>query len=116
MKNVGFMAVAAVVSGIITAFIAAPPGMQPWMVISGTAAAIAGSAVGILVDKTPTWVKVLLVIIALGECIYAINEFRAIIGGEPGREAANMLLFWTAAIFAPIGLLIQLAGLKLAKG
>jgi ABC-type branched-subunit amino acid transport system permease subunit len=113
MKNIGFMAVAAVVSGIITTYLTAPPGMQSWLVIAGTVAAIAGSAVGILVHQSATWVKVLLVIVALGVCVYAINDFRSITGGEPGREAANMLLFWTAAIFAPVGFLIELAGLKI---
>jgi hypothetical protein len=61
-----------------------------------------------------TWVKVLLVIIVLGLCIYAINQFRSITGGEPSKEAANILLYWAAAVFAPIGFLIELAGLKFA--
>ncbi|SRR6266478_6187545 len=116
MKKLGFMAVGAVVSAIITAYLTAPPGMQPWLVVAGTVAAIAGSAVGILVHQTSTWAKVLLVVLVLGGCVYAINEFRAITGGEPSKEAANMLLFWTAAVFAPIGFLIELAGLKLVDG
>jgi ABC-type branched-subunit amino acid transport system permease subunit len=113
VKNIGFMAVAAVVSGI-TAYLPAPPGMGLLLVLVGTVASIAGSAIGILVHQFRTWVKVLLVLIVLGVCIYAINQFRGITGGEPGKEAANILLYRTAAVFAPIGFLIELAGLKYA--
>src|SRR5258708_5940636 len=113
MKKVGFRAVAGLVSGIL-AYLPAPPGMKLSLVVAGTVAAIAGSAIGILVHEFHTWVKVLFVIAVLGLCIYAINNYRSIAGGEPGREAANMLLYWTAAVFAQIGFLIELAGLKFA--
>src|SRR5450759_2663188 len=107
------MAVAAFVSGIL-AYLPAPPGMQLSLVLAGSVASIAGSAIGILVHQLHNVVKVLLAVIVLGGCIYAINQFRSITGGEPGKEAADMLLYWTAGVFAPIGFLIELAGLKIA--
>jgi ABC-type branched-subunit amino acid transport system permease subunit len=113
MKNFGFMAVAALVSAIL-AYLPAPPGMQLSLVLTGSVASITGSAVGILVHQLHNLVKVLLALLVLALCVYAINQFRSITGGEPGKEAANVLLYWTAAVFAPIGFVIELAGLKIA--
>ena len=107
------MAVAAVIGLIVATYLTPPPGMESWLVLVGTGAAIAGGAIGILVHQTPSWAKILLVVIVLSGWLFAINGFRAIIAGEPGSEAANMLLFWTAAVFVPIGFLIELGGLKL---
>ncbi|QQO14043.1 hypothetical protein JJB99_32815 [Bradyrhizobium diazoefficiens] len=107
------MAIAALVSGV-TAYLPAPPGMESSLVLVGTVAAIAGSAIGILVDEFRALMKILLVVVILMLCIYAINQFRSIAGGEPGREASNILLFWAAVVFAPIGFVIELAGLSFA--
>jgi hypothetical protein len=112
MKNIGFMAVAGVVSVIVASFLPSPPGMQSWIVFVGTVAAIAGSALGIPAHKSPAGWKVLLVLLVLAAFVFGVVEFRSVLAGEPGKEAANMLLVWTATVFVPIGFLIELAGLK----
>jgi hypothetical protein len=115
MKNITFMAVAGVVSAIVAAFLSGAPGMQSWIVFVGTVAAIAGSALGIPAHKAAAGWKVLFVLIAVVIFVGAVIGFRSVLAGEPGHMAANILLAWTAAIFGPIGFLIELAGLKLTE-
>jgi hypothetical protein len=114
MKNIGFMAVSGLVSAIVAAFLSGAPGMQSWIVFVGTVAAIAGSAVGIPAHKARAGWKVLFVLVAVVVCVCAVIGYRRVLAGEPGSVAASFLLIWTAAIFGPVGFLIELGGLKLA--
>src|ERR1700730_11585424 len=112
MKNIGFMALAGLVGGIVANFLSDPPGMHSWLVVVGTVAAIAGGALGLPAHQAPAGWKVLFVLVALAVFVGAIIGYRSVLAGEPGSVAANILLSWTAAIFGPIGFLIELAGLK----
>jgi hypothetical protein len=114
-KKLAFMAIAGAVGAIVAAFLQPPPGMDTWVVFIGTGAAIAGSAIGIVAHKAPDLWKVVFVLIAVVVLVFAVNGYRGISGGEPGSAAANLLLYWVAAIFLTIGLLIELAGLKMTS-
>lgn len=112
MKKIAFMAVAGVVGLIILKFLSPPPGMEQWMILLGTGAAIAGAGLGILVHDVPAGWKAFVVLVALAVLVGAVFGYRSVVAGEPGSLAASFLLIWTAAIFLSIGFLIEFAGLK----
>jgi len=89
MKNIGFMAVAGVVSVIVASFLPSPPGMQSWLVFIGTVAAIAGSALGIPAHKSPAGWKVLLVLIVLAAFVFAVVEFRSVLSGGAWKRGGE---------------------------
>ncbi len=112
MKEIGFMAVAAVIGGIASAFLPVPPGLDTTIIFIGTLAAIAGGIVGIVVAKQRDLVVVLSAIIVLLVAVFSVIQFIGVANGEPGANAAVLLYCWTVGIFLPVGVLIELAGLK----
>jgi hypothetical protein len=115
-KKIGFMAVAAAIAIIASAFLQPPPGMSGWVTFVGTVAALAGSGIGIYVhDKAPGWLQILFALIAVVAAVFAVNGYREVTGREPGPEPANELLYWAAGIFVCVGLVTELAGLKLTS-
>ena len=107
------MAVSGVVGFIVASFLSGPPGMESWLKFVGTIAAIGGGALGILVHKASGGQKALFVVAAVAVFVGAVIGFRTVLAGEPGGPAADILLVCTAAMFMPIGFLIELVGLKL---
>jgi hypothetical protein len=114
MKNVSFMVLASVVGAIVAKFMSSPPGMESWVVLVGTVAALAGSALGIPAHKATAAWRILFVLVGVATFVGSVIAYRSVLGGEPGSAAASLLLVWTAAMFMPIGFLIELTGLKVA--
>lgn len=115
MKNVSFMVLAGVVGGIVAKFMSSPPGMEAWVVLVGTVTALAGSALGIPAHKASPARKIVFVLLGVAIFVGSVAGYRAVLGGEPGSMAANLLLVWTAAVFVPIGFFIELTGLKMTS-
>lgn len=61
------------------------------------------------------WPLVLIVLVSLGLAVFSLNRFNWVVAGEPGPEATNLLYLWTALLFLPAGVLIEVAGLKITK-
>jgi hypothetical protein len=114
MKNLSFMVLAGLVGAIVAKFMSSPPGMESWVVLVGTVAALAGSALGIPAHKTTVPWKILFVLIGVAIFVGSVIGYRTVVGGEPGGTAASLLLIWTAAMFVPIGFFVELTGLKIA--
>lgn len=119
MKEVGFIAIAGLVSAILTRFLPEVPSHENAISLAislaGTLAAIAGGAIGILFRKLDMWPLVLIILVSLGLAVFSLNRFNWVVAGEPGPEAANLLYLWTALLFLPAGVLIEVAGLKITK-
>ncbi|PCJ04176.1 MAG: hypothetical protein COB16_19460 [Rhodobacteraceae bacterium] len=112
MKEVGFMAVAGLISAILANFLPIVPGLGNTITLIGTISAVAGGAIGILFKKLSMWTLVGLIIIALALAVYSLVSFNGVVAGEPGSDPANLLYVWTVLMFLPIGILIEVAGLK----
>lgn len=113
MKNVTFMAVAGLVGFIVTNFFRDIPGLKDTLVLIGTVASIGGAALGILAAKTRPRVIAVVIVACLSIFLIALIAFLHAASGVPGAAAAVVIYVCTLFIFVPIGLLIQLAGLKI---
>ncbi|WP_417813353.1 hypothetical protein [Thalassospira alkalitolerans] len=112
MKEIRFMAVAGLISAILTNFLPSVPGLGTIITLIGTIAAVAGGAIGLLIRTLGVWLRIGLIIIVLALAVYSLVSFNGVVAGEPGSDAANQLYVWTALMFLPIGILIEVAGLK----
>lgn len=109
------MVVAGLVSAILTRYLPGVPGLGSTITLIGTIAAVAGGAIGILFRELSMWPLVGLIIVALGIAVFSLISFNGVVAGEPGPEAAIWLYFWTTLMFLPIGILIEVAGLKVGE-
>jgi len=115
MKEAGFMAVAGLISAILTNFLPSVPGLGTTITLIGTIAAVAGGAIGLLFRTLSMWPLIGLIVIALALAVYSLVSFNGVVAGEPGPEAAKWLYLWAALMFLPIGILIEVAGLKVTE-
>lgn len=116
MKEIAFMAIAGLVSAVLTRFLPEVPAHENTISnaisLAGTLAAIAGSAIGILFRKLSMWSLVGIILVSLGLAVYSLIRFNGVVANEPGPEATNLLYLWAALLFLPAGVLIEVAGLK----
>lgn len=112
MKEVGFMAVAGLISAILTNFLPSVPGLGTTITLIGTIAAVAGGAIGLLFRPLNMSPLIGLIIISLVLAVYSLISFNGVVVGEPGPEAAKWLYLWAALMFLPIGILIKWLALK----
>ncbi|MGY4305172.1 hypothetical protein ACVIJ6_002415 [Bradyrhizobium sp. USDA 4369] len=115
MKNLSFMVLAGLVAAIVAKFMSSPPGMESWVVLVGTVAALAGGGLGIPAHKATAGWKMLFVLVGVAIFVGSVIAYRSVLAGEPGSTAANLLLVWTSAMFVPVGFFIELAGLKVTS-
>lgn len=115
MKEVGFMVVAGLVSGILTRFMPSVPGLENMITLVGTLAAIAGGAIGVLFKRLSMGPFIGVTVASLALAVFSLVQFNSIVAGEPGSDAANWLYFWTSTLFLPIGIIIEVAGLKISE-
>lgn len=115
MKEMGFMAVAGLISAILTNFLPSVPGLDTMITLIGTISAVAGGAIGILFKRLSMWPLVGLIIIALALAVYSLVSFNGIVEGEPAPDAANWLYVLAALMFLPIGIIVEVASLKVTE-
>jgi hypothetical protein len=115
MKEIAFVAVAGFVSMVLSRFLPPTPGLENMITLIGTLAAIAGGAIGTLFKSLKMWPLVGLILVSLAFSLLGLTQFNSVASGEPGSEAANWLYVWTAMLFLPIGVLIEVAGLKVSE-
>lgn len=114
MREIGFMIIAGFVSGVASRFFPPTPGIENLITIIGTVSAVAGGAVGVLFKKLTMWPLIGVILFALALSILGLVQFNSVARGEPGAETAMWLYIWSAVIFLPVGMLIEITGLKLS--
>jgi hypothetical protein len=114
--KVAFLAVAGFVGAVVSQFLPELPGLRGPITLAGTVAAIGGAAVGIPIRENKS-ITLYLIVAALSVAISIVGLvlYLAVAGMEPGTGAALSAYAATIVMFFPIGLIVEIAGLKLVE-
>lgn len=113
MRSITLVTLAGVIGGIASQFLPPTPGITNAVTFIGAVAAMAGGAMGMCFNKLPLSGSVGVIIVALVVFIVGIIQFRQTSNLEPSQNVALFLYIWSAVIFMPVGIIVEMSGSKL---
>lgn len=113
VKEAGFMVLAGLVGGICTRFLPPVFGHENQIIFVATVAALGGGAVGVLLKRLSMWRLIFVILGSVGISVIGLINYGEVVSGEPGGIAMNWIYLWTVVLFVPIGILIEIFGLKI---
>ena len=114
-KEIGIIAVAAVVATVGSRFLPPTPGIENSIALVGAISAVAGVAIAVVLESLKTKFLVLVIVSSLVVGVAGIFGFFSVASSIPGLITSYLLHLCAVFLFGSIGFLLQVAKLKISR-